>query len=213
MTFSIAARCPETGMLGVAVATSNPCVGSRCSFVRAGVGAALTQHRTDPRLGPAMLDALETGADAAEAVAKAAAHPHAGWRQLACVDARGATAFHHGEKIDSIHGAAEGEGAVAIGNLLRDARVPAAMLKAFAAGGGFVERLLEALDGGLAAGGEELPLASAALLVARREPFPYVDLRVDLDDAPLAALRHVWEAYADEAPLFVTRALAPEEIE
>ena len=73
MTFSIAARCPETGMVGVACATSNPCVGSRCTFARAGVGAALSQHETDPRLGPRMLDALEEGADAAEAIRRTVA--------------------------------------------------------------------------------------------------------------------------------------------
>ena len=61
MTFSIAGRCARTGMLGAVVTTSAMAVGGRCAFAEAGVGAALTQHRTDPRLGPAMLDGLRRG--------------------------------------------------------------------------------------------------------------------------------------------------------
>ena len=52
MTFSIAGRCPRTGMLGAVVSTSSMAVGSRCAWAEANVGAVLTQHRTDPRLGP-----------------------------------------------------------------------------------------------------------------------------------------------------------------
>ena len=52
MTFSIVGMCQHTGMFGAAVTTSSIGVGSRCPFARAGVGAVLTQHRTDPRLGP-----------------------------------------------------------------------------------------------------------------------------------------------------------------
>lgn len=51
MTFSLVGRCARTGMLGAAVTTSSISVGSRCTHARAGIGAALTQHRTDPRLG------------------------------------------------------------------------------------------------------------------------------------------------------------------
>src|SRR5262245_16891331 len=61
MTFSLVGRCAWTGMLGAAVATSSMAVGSRCPHVRAGVGAALTQHRTDPRLGPLGLELLSRG--------------------------------------------------------------------------------------------------------------------------------------------------------
>jgi uncharacterized Ntn-hydrolase superfamily protein len=61
MTFSIAGRCSRTGMLGAVVTTSSMAVGSRCAYATAGVGAALTQHRTDPRLGPKMLEQLAQG--------------------------------------------------------------------------------------------------------------------------------------------------------
>ena len=58
MTFSIAARCPDTGMLGVAVSSSSPAVAARCAFVRPRTGAVLSQNVTDPRLGTRLLDLL-----------------------------------------------------------------------------------------------------------------------------------------------------------
>ena len=58
MTFSLAGMCGRTGMFGAAVTTSSIGVGSRCPYARAGVGAVLTQHRTDPALGPKGLDLL-----------------------------------------------------------------------------------------------------------------------------------------------------------
>jgi len=66
MTFSLVGRCAHTGMLGGAVTTSSIAVGSRCLFARAGIGAALTQHRTDPRLGPLALDLIARGFTAEE---------------------------------------------------------------------------------------------------------------------------------------------------
>src|SRR5476649_1309701 len=84
MTFSIAGRCTRTSMLGAVVTTSSMGVGSRCPWARAGAGAALTQHRTDPRLGPMMLDRLQAGA-APEAIMKELEQkdPDLKWRQLA----------------------------------------------------------------------------------------------------------------------------------
>ena len=71
-------------MFGVVVTTSSIAVGSRCAFAKAGVGAALTQHRTDPRLGPVALNLLESGFNAQQAMdAVVAATPHRHWRQLA----------------------------------------------------------------------------------------------------------------------------------
>src|SRR5699024_11903232 len=83
MTFSIAARCPDTGMVGVAVSSSSICVASRCAFVRAGVGAALTQNVTDPTLGPAVLDAIADGANTQAALDHIARDNHTiEWRQV-----------------------------------------------------------------------------------------------------------------------------------
>ena len=68
MTFSISARCPDTGMFGIAVSSSSPCVAARCAHARAGVGAVATQNVTDPRLGPKGLDLMASGLSAADAL-------------------------------------------------------------------------------------------------------------------------------------------------
>ncbi len=173
----------------------------------------LTQHRTDPRLGPRGLDLLRSGCTAAETVAAlAASTPHAGWRQLAALDAAGGTAFFHGAKVKPERNAAEGPGVVAIGNILSSDQVPAAMVAGFlaAAAHPLAERLLLALEAGEAAGGEHGEVTSAALLVMGRESFPYVDLRVDKAAQPLAALRGLWTEYAPLAEGFVSRAVAPD---
>ena len=69
MTFSIAARCVDTGMFGIAVSSSSPAVAARCAHARAGIGAFGTQNITDPRLGPAGLDLMAKGASAEQAIA------------------------------------------------------------------------------------------------------------------------------------------------
>jgi uncharacterized Ntn-hydrolase superfamily protein len=214
MTFALAARCPRTGMIGAAVTTSSLAVGSRCVFARAGVGAVLTQHRTDPRLGPRGLDFLAEGKSAQQAIdALIASTPHHGWRQLAIVDKAGRTAHFSGNLIASIHGGVTGDGVVAVGNLLKAKEIPAAMLRDFARGPErpLAERLVGALAAGLAAGGENEPVRSAALLVVHEQSFPYVDLRVDDDAAPIERLAALWHAYAPEADDFVQRAIAPGE--
>ncbi|MEO1140643.1 MAG: DUF1028 domain-containing protein, partial [Pseudomonadota bacterium] len=61
MTFSLVARCAQTGMFGVAIASSSPAVSARCSYTRAGVGAVASQNITDPRLGPFTLDLMQGG--------------------------------------------------------------------------------------------------------------------------------------------------------
>ena len=212
MTYSLAGRCDRTGMLGAVIATSSIAVGSRCVYARAGVGVVLTQHRTDPRLGLRGLMLLGGGCDpAATVAAMVASTPDAAWRQLAVLDRRGVAAHFNGEHIVSTRGAAMGPGCVAIGNILRDAAVPRAMVDAFTADPalGLPERLLAALEAGDAAGGELKPVRSAALLIVHEQSFPYVDLRVDAADAPIAALRALWDEYAPEADAFVTRAIAP----
>jgi uncharacterized Ntn-hydrolase superfamily protein len=212
MTFSIAALDPKSGALGVAITSSSICVASRCAFVRAGTGAALTQNVTDPRLGPRALDLIADGRSASDALARIQAETrHLDWRQLAAVDHQGRSAHFSGAKALGIHAAAEGEGCVAIGNLLVGPAVPAAMIAAFErTSGEIASRLMSALEAGLAAGGETSPVRSAGLLVALRQPWPVVDLRVDWADQPIAALRALWTEYAPQQAAYVVRALDPE---
>ena len=215
MTFSLVSMCRRTGMFGAAVTTSNMNVGTRCPYAKAGVGAALTQHRTDNRLGPEGLALLADGVKAPAVIdALAADNPTIGWRQLAVVDRDGDTAFYHGDLIASIHAAAQGDGCCAIGNIIRNDGIPRAMIDAFEGSPDehLAERLLRALEAGLAAGGELKQVKSAALLVVHAESFPLVDLRVEFDRAPLAELRFLWEAYRPQMDRFVVQVLDPDSL-
>lgn len=215
MTYSIAAKCPRTGMFGAAVTTSSIAVGARCVYARAGVGVVLTQHRTDPRLGPKGLELLAQGLEAKEVIRRLTeGTPGIGWRQLAVVDRDGRTAAFHGDRISSVHSADDGPGHVAIGNILRTKAVTRAMADAFAADPQLhlAERLVRSMEAGYAAGGEPRQVKSAALLVVDRESFPLVDLRVDFDAQPLVQLRWLWEIYEPSVKLYVDRALDPDSV-
>lgn len=215
MTFSLVGMCRRTGMFGAAVTTSSMGVGSRCPYARAGVGAVLTQHRTDPQLGPRGLELLAAGHTASQVIELLTQdNPTIGWRQLAVIDQHGETAYYHGDRIASIHAAAQGEGVCAIGNIIRNDRVPRAMVEAFAQAPAehLAERLLRGLEAGLVAGGELKQVKSAALLVVHEQSFPLVDLRVELNPQPLTELRFLWELYRPQAELYVRRALDPDSV-
>ena len=213
MTFSISARCERTGMLGVAVASSSPCVAARCAHVRAGAGAVSTQNITDPRLGPRGLDLMAAGLPAAAAMERLKAEaPHLDYRQIALVDGGGGTAHFSGARTLGIHHAAAGGGVVAAGNLLSSKKVPEAMVAAFdrSAGLPLGDRLIAAMQAALEAGGEAGPVHSAGMLLAREVPWPVADLRVDwTEDCPVAALGALWRRWAPEMDAYVTRALDP----
>lgn len=213
MTFSIAARCPRTGEFGIAVSSSSPAVAARCAYARAGVGAVATQNITDPTLGPKGLDLMAGGLSAEQALASLrAAAPHIEYRQLALVDRHGGTAAASGAHTLGTHGTAEGPGVVAAGNLLHATDVLAAMVDAFAAlvERPLGERLVRAMQAGLAAGGEAGPVHSAGLLIVRDVAWPVADLRVDWHETdPIGALSDLWAMWLPQMDAYVTRALNP----
>jgi uncharacterized Ntn-hydrolase superfamily protein len=213
MTFSLAGLCERTGMVGMVVSSSSPAVAARCAHVRAGVGAAASQNVTDPRLGARMLDLIAAGLPAGEAVARAAAEaPHSEHRQLTAVDTQGNTGVHCGERTLGLYGFAEQRNAVAAGNLLGDADVPAAMVGAFQAfpDAHIGDRLLAGLAAGLEAGGEAGPVHSAGVVICDRESWPVTDLRVDWDEEPIERLAQLWQRWKPQADAYVTRALDPD---
>ena len=215
MTFSLVGMCRRTGMFGAAVTTSNMNVGTRCPYAKAGIGAILTQHRTDNRLGPKGLALLEKGKTSSEVIdCLAADNPTIGWRQLAVIDQIGNTAFYHGDRIASTHAAAQGESSCAIGNIIRTEAVPQAMIDAFEEVSSLhlAERLVRGLEAGLDAGGELKQIKSAALLVVHEHEFPLVDLRVEFDRAPIIELRFLWEAYMPQMEKFVTQVTDPDSL-
>lgn len=211
MTFSLVARCPATGMFGMVISSSSPAVAARCAHVRAGVGAVASQNVTDPALGPLVLDRLEAGLPAPEALRSVLeGRAHVAFRQVLVVDRQGRTAVWSGDRVLGVWGAAEGADCAAGGNLLADPGVPAAMVAAFGASAGpLAERLMTTLEAGLAAGGEAGPVHSAGLKVADRLSWPLVDLRVDWSDDPVGDLRALWTLYRPQMQAYVDRAENP----
>jgi uncharacterized Ntn-hydrolase superfamily protein len=212
MTISIAARCERTGAFGVAISSSSPAVGSRCPNVRAGIGAVSSQNITDPRLGPALLDALESGLSAQAAldsISAVATHPE--FRQLTVVDAIGAAAVFSGAKSLGINAEVTANNVAAAGNMLANDGVIQAMVDSFAATPDkeLADRLIGALEAGVAAGGEAGPVHSAAVLVATQVSWPTTNLRVDWDENPIVKLREIYEVWAPQAQDYLTRALNP----
>lgn len=213
MTFSIVARCEETGQFGVAISSSSPAVAARCAWAQAGIGAVATQNVTNPALGPKMLEELAKGAKAAGAVAAARqSDGFPDYRQLLAIDAEGNTAIHSGPKALGIWTSATGRQCVAAGNLLANDGVPRAMVDTFeTASGSFGDRLIAALKAAVEAGGEAGPVRSAGMVIVDKQSWPYAELRIDWlsEDCPIAAVAQAWAVYKPQAADYVTRALDP----
>lgn len=213
MTLSIAARCPRTGTLGIAIASSSPAVAARCCHLRAGVGVVATQNVTDPRLGPRGLDLMAGGLGATAALdALCLGTPHIAFRQLVVIDANGGSAVFSGLRALGVVDAATGEGVAVAGNLLAGTEVLPAMLEAFTSLGAqsLGDRLVGAMRAGVAQGGEAGPLRSAGLLLADAPSWPVADLRIDWQDQPVEALAALWQLWQPQMAAYVTRALDPE---
>jgi uncharacterized Ntn-hydrolase superfamily protein len=195
-TYSIVARDPSTGELGVAVQSHWFAVGSVVSWARPGVGAAATQSVAEVAHGPHALDRVQEGLDAKAALAAVLAEDAlAHFRQVAVVDTRGQAAAHTGSDCIPHAGEVIGEGFSCQANLMRTETVPAAMADAYRGHeGDLADRLMAALDAAEAAGGDLRGRQSAALLVvpgtgeAWRTRF---DLRVDDHPEPLPEMRRL----------------------
>nr|WP_314529787.1 DUF1028 domain-containing protein [uncultured Pseudomonas sp.] len=212
MTFSVVARCAETGQLGIAISSSSIAVGARCPWLRPGVGAVASQNITLPSLGPQVLDLLEQGLAPSEALAALAGRDHSEYRQVTVIDNLGRTAHFSGAQTLGIHHALSGEQCVAAGNMLADPAVIDAMVAAFEqASGHLADRLLAAMHAGLAGGGEAGPVHSAALVVVDDLLWPIVNLRVDwADEDPIGALDQLWQAYRGQLQAYIDRAINPQ---
>jgi uncharacterized Ntn-hydrolase superfamily protein len=192
-TYSIVARDPSTGELGVAVQSHWFGVGQMVPWLQPGVGAVATQSIVEPAYGPRALERLAAGERAGPALAGlVAADDLARFRQVAVVDAHGNVASHTGECCIAYAGHAAGHEFGTQANMMSSPDVWPAMAQAFeAATGSLARRLLAALHAAEARGGDARGRQSAALVVAPAEGEPWrrtVDLRVDDDPEPLAQM-------------------------
>lgn len=196
-TFSICARDPATGDLGVAVQSKVFGVGVVVPWVRADVGAVATQALANPRYGPEGIEMLDDGLAADDVVALLTdADPGRERRQLGVVDGRGRAAAFTGARTFAWAGHRVGEGYCCQGNILAGPKVVIAMAEAFekSKADPLPERLVAALRAGQKAGGDKRGRQSAALLVARRHGGylgandRYIDIRVDDHEKPIEEL-------------------------
>lgn len=214
MTFSLVARCAETGMFGVAISSSSPAVAARCSYAQAGVGAVASQNVTDPTLGPLGLELMGQGLsapDALERIRQKGAFIE--YRQVLMVDAMGRTAIHSGPNALGIWSEAQAENVASGGNLLADSGVPQAIVEGFLVAKGHLgDRLIAAMRAGLAAGGEAGPVHSAGMKIVDKVSWPVADLRCDwTEDCPIEAIATTWDIYKPQLDAYIQRAIDPRE--
>jgi uncharacterized Ntn-hydrolase superfamily protein len=198
-TFSIVARDPKTGEMGVAVQSHWFSVGPIVPWAEAGVGAVATQSFVDPAYGPKGLDLMRQGVSSPEALKKLIADDAGeAVRQVAIVDAQGRVAVHTGKNCIEAAGHRAGEGYSVQANLMLNDKVPAAMAEAFdKAQGDLAERMMAALEAAQGVGGDIRGKQSAAMVVVKAQSSgkPWqdrtVDLRVEDHPEPLKELRRL----------------------
>jgi uncharacterized Ntn-hydrolase superfamily protein len=204
-TYSIVARDPTTGELGVAVQSHWFAVGPIVPWVRPGVGAVATQSIAEPAYGPHALDRVQANGVGARATLDALLGEDelSRFRQVAIVDAHGEVATHTGEGCIAYAGHRAGAQFSAQANMMASPDVWPAMAAAFeAASGPLARRLLAALNAAESSGGDARGRQSSALVVAPAEGEPWqrtVDVRVDDHPEPLRELERLLDladAYA-----------------
>jgi uncharacterized Ntn-hydrolase superfamily protein len=195
MTYSIVARDPVSGQLGVAVQSCWPMVGAVVTWAEPGVGAVATQSFTEIGYGPRALDLLRAGTSAADALAALiAADPGEAVRQVAIVDRSGATATHTGSGCIAEAGHVTADGVSVQANMMERATVWPAMLAAWeSTDGDLADRFMAVLRAAEAEGGDVRGRQSAAILIVGGDvtdrPWDrLVDLRVDDAAEPLDEL-------------------------
>lgn len=202
-TFSIVARDPETGDLGIAVQSRFFGVGAVVTWARAGVGAVATQSLANTTYGERGLALLQAGWSAQEVVDYlTGSDPDRDHRQLGIVDARGNAANWTGTGCYAWAGGQLGPGFCVQGNILVSQDTTDAMADAYrTTPGPFPNRLIAALEAGQAAGGDSRGQQSAAILVVR-ERAGYgggtdrlLDLHVEDHETPIAELRRLYELH------------------
>lgn len=196
MTFSLVARCPRTGELGVGALTAMIGVGKLVPHVAAGVGAIASQAMVNPYLGIDGVRLLRNGLTPQQTLDElVSADPGRDVRQVGVIDGQGRVAAWTGQRASGWAGHHEGAGVIAQGNRLAGEEVLTAALTAFheSPDRALVERLLLGLEAGERAGGDTEGEFSGALVVHAEEEYPLWDVRVDHHDDPVEELRRLYE--------------------
>lgn len=213
MTWSIVARDPQTGHLGVAVASRFFAVGAAVPHIRGRVGAIATQAFVSPLYGTDGLALLAEGRSPEEIISLLTTRDDGcQQRQLHLIDRAGRNAAFTGSKCVEWAGHIVNENVSVAGNMLAGPQVIAETLRVYnaLADAPFAERLLVAMDAGEAAGGDKRGKQSAALLIYRDQDYPWLDIRADDHADPLRELHRLY-AVAQERFLHVAETMPTRE--
>jgi uncharacterized Ntn-hydrolase superfamily protein len=194
MTWSIIARDPATGQIGIAVATRFFAVGARVPHIVPGIGGIATQALVNPYYGIDGVKLLREGRSPREVIdTLIATDDGREARQLHVMDIKGRIAAHTGRECVDWCGHIQGDGCSLAGNMLAGAAVLDDTAKTYAANAAlpFAQRLIAAMKAGEAAGGDKRGKQSAALLIHGEEEWSDLDLRVDDHTDPLAELERL----------------------
>ncbi|MFX1604538.1 MAG: DUF1028 domain-containing protein [Promethearchaeota archaeon] len=202
-TFSIVARDPENGDLGVIVQSKFPAVGSVVPWAKANVGAIATQAWANVGYGPDGLELLGTGKSASQTLKTLlVADEGREHRQIGIVDAKGQTVAHTGKECMEWAGQIVGDGFTCQGNILAGKAVVVDMAEAYEnTDGDLIDKLFAGLIAGQAAGGDRRGMQSAAIIVVREKGGyeggndRYVDVRVDEHPSPIEELVRIFNIY------------------
>lgn len=209
MTYSIVARDPETGYLGIAVASRFFAVGSAVPYMRGGLGAIATQAFVSPLYGTEGLKLMEQGSSPQQIIEKlTSADDGAQQRQLHLIDAEGQNAAFTGAKCVDWAGHLVDENVSVAGNMLAGPQVIEQTLRAYKKSDQLplAERLLAAMEAGEAAGGDKRGKQSAALVIFRDQDYAWLNIRADDHADPLGELRRLY-AVAQERYLHVAETM------
>ncbi|WP_433386043.1 DUF1028 domain-containing protein [Micromonospora sp. KLBMP9576] len=201
MTFSIAARCPRTGQLGVGALTARPAVGKLVAHVHSGGGAVATQATPNPFLAYDGLPLLGEGRSPQDVLAELLARdPGREVRQVGMVDRQGRSHAFTGSLTKDWAGHRIGPGYAVQGNRLVGPETLTEIVRVF--GGSreldLAERLVLAIEAGEETGGDRDGARSATVTVIGDQPYPLWDVRVDDAEHPALELRRLHGVFQEE---------------
>lgn len=218
MTYSVIARCPRTGRLGIATASHSMAIGAYCDgAVRPNVGVTLTQGAPLPRNNRLAMNLLAQGHTPTQVLAELAGNDASyEQRQIAVVDREGTAVAHTGSSVQPVCAQRIGSGFVALGTMVASEKVVDALVAGFEFGHqlDLEDRLLNALErardaGGLKGSGGAVKERSVALIVWSQRDYSDIDLRVDLRDDAIAELRSIYVDYKPTVEYYEERARHP----
>ena len=219
MTFTILGRDPETGSIGIGIATYSLAVGATCPFILPDSSVLTSQAAANPNIGKEIITLVKNGYTPVHATEQVVKHdPHPEYRQIALLTSTGEMSIHSGSKTRSFSGFSKGQNCIAIGNFLKSEQILIAMTEEFNGldnGSSLSDRLIAALYAGKNSGGQQgsdgkyLDERSACLMVhTPGEQFP-VNTRVDYSDDAITELKKAIDAYQPMHKFYLARAANP----